>query len=342
MESENRIIVPSYYKDFHCIADQCRHSCCVGWEIDVDEASYARYQKVPGAVGDKLRRVISGSYDDASFEADDASSGETPHFELLGKEERCPFLTERNLCELILTLGEDSLCQICRDHPRFRNFVGNREEIGLGLCCEEASRLILSQTEPFRLIEKCDESYSPDALPSQKQPSSDPESHDFLLFRSRLFDILSDRELSFTDRIDSMYEVIGIPASSIEIARWSAFLEELERLDSSWEEEISLLSGNTDIDYVDALGSTVSENLLAYFLYRHLAPAMDDGLWGPRVVLSVLFTILLAALGEAHRLKDGALSFETQVELARMFSSEIEYSDENVGRFLEEIVRLYF
>ena len=28
------VTVPSYYKDFKCIADKCRHSCCIGWEID--------------------------------------------------------------------------------------------------------------------------------------------------------------------------------------------------------------------------------------------------------------------------------------------------------------------
>ena len=31
-----RIIAPDYYREFHCIADKCRHSCCIGWEIDID------------------------------------------------------------------------------------------------------------------------------------------------------------------------------------------------------------------------------------------------------------------------------------------------------------------
>ena len=29
--------IPDYYKEFQCIADQCEHSCCIGWEIDVDD-----------------------------------------------------------------------------------------------------------------------------------------------------------------------------------------------------------------------------------------------------------------------------------------------------------------
>ena len=28
---------PAYYPRFACLADRCRHSCCIGWEIEVDE-----------------------------------------------------------------------------------------------------------------------------------------------------------------------------------------------------------------------------------------------------------------------------------------------------------------
>lgn len=38
-----KTVVPSYYKDFRCIAGDCRHTCCVGWEIGVDEDSAARF-----------------------------------------------------------------------------------------------------------------------------------------------------------------------------------------------------------------------------------------------------------------------------------------------------------
>lgn len=105
------IWVPEYYTHFHCIASACRHTCCAGWEIDVDEETLQVYQQMPGALGDKLRRSISME--------------ETPHF-VLDQRERCPFLCENGLCEVIIEKGEDALCQICRDHPRFRNFWTGR------------------------------------------------------------------------------------------------------------------------------------------------------------------------------------------------------------------------
>lgn len=77
--------------------------------------------------------------------------GETPQIRLLPGE-RCPFLNEQGLCEMILRYGERMLCQICRDHPRFRNYWSDRVEMGLGLVCEEAGRLILSRDTPMQLI----------------------------------------------------------------------------------------------------------------------------------------------------------------------------------------------
>lgn len=126
-----KTIVPDYYKDFRCIAGECRHTCCMGWEIDVDEPALRRFLAEP-----EISRHVS--------------MAETPHIELL-EGERCPFLNEKGLCRMILSHGEDMLCDICRDHPRFRNYWSDRVETGLGLVCEEAGRLILSRSAPMCL-----------------------------------------------------------------------------------------------------------------------------------------------------------------------------------------------
>ena len=131
------LYVPDYYPAFHCVASKCRHTCCAGWEIDIDEEALARYATLGGDFGRRVERSIS-------------REGE-PHF-ILTEDERCPLLNQDNLCDLILREGEDALCQICRDHPRFRNYFSGRVEMGLGLVCEEAARVILSWPGPLRLI----------------------------------------------------------------------------------------------------------------------------------------------------------------------------------------------
>lgn len=35
--------IPDYYKEFHCIADQCEETCCAGWQIMIDKKSLKKY-----------------------------------------------------------------------------------------------------------------------------------------------------------------------------------------------------------------------------------------------------------------------------------------------------------
>ena len=32
--------VPDYFDEFECIAGRCRHSCCAGWEVEIDEKTF--------------------------------------------------------------------------------------------------------------------------------------------------------------------------------------------------------------------------------------------------------------------------------------------------------------
>lgn len=127
-----KIVVPDYYEEFHCIADKCRHTCCQGWEVEVDADSMLRYEKIP-EIYEKIE------------------CGEENHIRL-SEDEVCPFLEESGLCTMIKKYGEGMLCQTCTDHPRFRNFWSDRIEMGVGLVCEEAGRLILSRKNPMKLV----------------------------------------------------------------------------------------------------------------------------------------------------------------------------------------------
>ena len=53
-----KLYAPAYYKEFSCIADRCRHSCCIGWEIDVDADTLAFYEDLEGDYADKIRASI--------------------------------------------------------------------------------------------------------------------------------------------------------------------------------------------------------------------------------------------------------------------------------------------
>ena len=337
MKNESQyIFIPDYMTTFQCIAGDCRHSCCIGWEIDIDEDSLSRYKSTKGPFADLFSRYISESEDGSAC------------FLLQGEEERCPFLNERNLCDMILNLGEDSLCQICRDHPRFRNEIGSRTEMGLGLCCEEAARIILFSDHPFRFGKwkegdnKENRIEDPDPL-SGLSEEDDSFSRDLLLFRNELFTILNEPDIPFSSRLEKLCEKCQVPFPSIDFRDWGSFLMELERLDPSWDKELIRLQNAPEISFSDEIfSSTVPSALLSYFLFRHVPGALDDGLLMERVLFGIVSTLLLCMLFFIHRKEEGSLSSETQIELSRLFSSEIEYSDENLPLILDRIHDLYF
>ena len=135
------MLVPPYYREFKCKAGDCRDSCCIGWELDIDESSYQRYLGEAGPFGERLRAHMEDIRED----------GEVFHtFRRDGQ--RCPFLNERNLCDICLELGEEALCVVCTEYPRYTITFNGRTERTLTLSCEEAARLTFDMGEPLRLV----------------------------------------------------------------------------------------------------------------------------------------------------------------------------------------------
>ncbi len=301
-------VFPDYYTEFKCIADRCRHSCCIGWEIDIDPTTASYYASVPGALGERLRRSIS-------------TEGE-PHF-ILGEDERCPFLNGENLCDLILELGEEHLCGICADHPRFRSELPDRVETGLGLTCEAAARLILGWAERTKLV------------------GAGETEDEYICLRDEAILLLQRREKTIAQRVEDMLALCGAELPHGDMAGWADELLSLERLDDSWTALLELLRsapGDTAaFDEHMASRQTEYEQLLVYLIYRHLANACDDDELASRAAFAAFGWMLLRALGAALFAKNGGFTFEDQVELARLFSSEIEYSDENLPALLEAL-----
>ena len=134
-----QIIVPDYYKEFSCIADHCRHSCCIGWEIDIDEDTFSYYKSVEGAFGERLR---------AHMVTEDVNSF------TLEKNGWCPFLNSKKLCDICIELGEEALSEVCTEFPRFTmEYEDVREKI-LSLSCEEVGRLVFSTDEKITWEER--------------------------------------------------------------------------------------------------------------------------------------------------------------------------------------------
>ena len=120
-----RYLKPHFYDKFVCTAGACPDTCCAGWEIEVDETTAEGDLAEKGAFGDRLRREIGSEPGEYFFKL---------------KNNRCPFLNKENLCDIFINLGEDRLCDICREHPRFYNWFGDYTEVSIGPCPPQARR----------------------------------------------------------------------------------------------------------------------------------------------------------------------------------------------------------
>lgn len=312
-----KLIAPDYYTKFNCIADQCKHSCCIGWVIDVDADTLAYYHSITGPLGERLKKGIE-------------ERGETAHF-ILGEQERCPFLNQTGLCDLIIGLGEDSLCQICTDHPRYRNFYSDRTEIGLGLCCEAAGDLILKRQEKMTLVVLEEDG-------EEEELQAPDES--LLLWREQLLQIAQDRGRTVEERASAILKAAEMKIPERSLAEWADIYLELERLEKSWTDRLDELK-STDISHAPALDTPewefAFEQLLVYFLYRQLPFALDDGEYEGRAAFCVLSYQIIRDLCRVHAVLHGSVNLDDLVEIARQYSAEIEYSDENVEALLDAL-----
>lgn len=170
-------LVPDFWRNFHCIAERCTDNCCAGWAVDIDECSLAKYQAMSEADREWLFEGVALESGSASFR--------------LNAYGRCHFLGDDGLCRMIKRLGEASLCDICREHPRFYHWLNGWEEAGLGLCCEEAAGLVLTAAQGLHFVW---ESEMPEI------PTDEPEGQLFDL-RAGLTALLQDRELPLKERV---------------------------------------------------------------------------------------------------------------------------------------------
>ena len=307
-------IAPDYYEKFKCIAGECKHNCCIGWEIDIDEFTLDYYNSVEGEMGERFKKHIS-------------HEGDAPHF-CLSDNERCPFLNKDSLCDIISTLGEDALCDICADHPRFRNYFSDREEIGLGLCCESAGQLILGSKEKTHLVCIYDDG---------ETESLTPEEEKVLKIREDLFSVIQNREKTIDERIKEAFKILGIKPEKRLNSEWADIFLSMEWLNEKWTELLLKIKNAPEL--TDALTfenefEAAFEQLLWYFIYRQFSLAAEDCRMKERLTFALESCLFIKRICALHEKSCGNLTLDDIVEYSRMYSSEMEYSEENVENYL--------
>lgn len=288
-----KLYAPSYYKKFRCIADKCEHSCCIGWEIDIDKNTARKYRNLNGGYGEVIKASVSEE--------------DTPHFKL-AENDRCPHLNECGLCKIILNLGEDYLCDICREHPRFYNYT-DVAEVGIGMSCPEAARLILSSPD-YAVMEEIGEVGA----------EADGLSIDGRAWRDELYATLQSG-MEYPAALNEIYQKYLVDIG--DDGCWLALLDSLEYLNA--DHKSLFMRYSSERRPVGKECEEALERFLAYLIYRHCTEALDEEDFHDRLKFCLFCESLLASLICSEK-ADSVTKIAT---LASVVSEEIEYSDDN-------------
>lgn len=328
-----------YVNHFACLAGACPDTCCKDWQIILDEDAIARYQAMPGALGEQVRAAML------------TEDGQTRFREQDGK---CVLLREDGLCPLQAVYGQDALCRTCFTHPRFTEEYGQTAELTLSASCPEAARLLLEHTAPLRLEETED---GGPVVPN----SLDPELYPALLSaRAVSIQLAQDRSRPIADRIalilllarrvqrllDEGHEEL-VPVltrrfagrayqdrSLVRLARlrsrsgrffpcWMV-LNNMEHLTKRFEAllDCAMRQDTPPAPFQDRFSSAY-ENLLVYFLFRYALKAVNDRQYLARVESCVFHLLCL------QEFSDSAADVQALIPIVSLYSKEVEHSEEN-------------
>lgn len=299
----------NYSKYFKCISSRCKHNCCLNWDISIDKRAYKKY--LERAKNDS-RFLENVTFSKQGF--------------LFNESKKCPFLEDDNLCYIIKKYGEKDLCLTCKTHPRFKNFFTSITETGLGLYCEEACRIILSLKPKMKTILVSDKGANKPLSPFEKK---------VFAFRNKALKIIQDRKISTEEKLSKLSALHNIDLDKLSLKAWIKEFSFLERLDEKADEIFDKLLVKEGFSPIEKGFTREFEQLLAYLTYRHLSRAIDSLDLRVRLAFVVLaFRIILEIFNLASK------DFSSLVESCRVFSAEIECSDQNIFAILNKIESL--
>ena len=307
---------PSYYPAFSCLAGACPDSCCQDWQVQVDARHAALYSQLPGPLGEQLRSVLRQEDGDIYMTIQDG---------------RCPMWRRDGLCSIQAQLGEQALCDTCREFPRLTHDYGDFVELGLELSCPEAARLILNTPEAPLLTQDVPGGSAPDYDPqdmallkeSRTQALSllqDGQSHpgqalaQLLLYGCQVQSALDGGQLEPFSSQDAL-ETAQTMAQPGSLDAIIGLFQELEILTPRWSERLAHPAPGPWDKRTLALAR--------YFVQRYWLQAVADYDLYSRVKFACLACVLIKGLGGDF------------LSTAQLFSKEIENDADNLDALLD-------
>ncbi len=299
-----KIVKPTFYKDFKCIAGACPDSCCQGWEVDADSCSLDYYKTLDPSLEIKQRidRVLSkDEFDNTIF--------------TLAPKKCCPFLNDENLCDMHIAIGGEHTPYTCRTFPRFIYDFGGTREIGVSFSCPVASDMMY-ELPSFEFEDEIT-----DELPSLNDIDgmlyytlikARKQAYEIVKDKSKLLNVRLQNLLDFARDLQS--DIDDYPDSDDDGIDFFEVFDNPELINPEWEEKVK--SGSVK----PVSNSQANENIAMYFLYKYFLQAVYDN--------DVLSKAKMAVVGVLVHTYFGEDSWTIH-----LWSKETEHSQYNMDRY---------
>ena len=181
---ENKIVCkPAFYDEFYCIADRCDFTCCQEWKISLDQETRKIWETNP-------------------VTAEHIEEKQDMTVIALDQNHKCPFLNEKKLCRLVLQYGEGILSHTCHTFPRQSNYLKNRQEESMVVCCPAVVDA-WKKCGKIQFIETCQGQETLVSVPGKTE-----ESQELLKLRALFIQILQEGELSLGESMNLIFFIL--------------------------------------------------------------------------------------------------------------------------------------
>lgn len=318
------ITYPDYFNEFKCIASDCNDTCCVNWQVVIDEASAQVYETLKGNFATKLRSVITKDQDgDVVF---------------INTNNRCPFLNENNLCDIHSNLGEEYLCYTCKMYPRFEETFGGQKEMGLSLSCPVANALILKDHNLILTSDFNEElpeinNLNAEEFMALKSLRNKALNHikSNLPIKSKCNNLIwmsfKLKELLSKEKFNEI-ENISLNISDLELKFDFSVFENLEYLTPKGEMCLKQINSVKELKITEDY-----KNILYYFVYRYFLKSIYTG---------DTFQSLMFAVFSIQAISKLELILGSLEEASRLYSKEIEHSQNNINSIEEYLTEIKY
>ena len=363
-----KVRVPSYFNDFRCIAEECQDTCCAGWGIVIDDETNSLYKKVNNEFGKVLRsKIIKDSDGDNVFLLNNGNCSFLNDNKLcdiysnLGEEYLChtckqyPRYTEEflDLREVGISLSCPEAAKIILKSQENFSFNLNEDTKEYDLECDIDEEVLLDflsvREVVFSILGKNNLDFSTRIYIILKFVKDVQDKID-LGDMDEIADVIAEHK---NDKfLDEIMESLSIYKERdndkyINIGKYFKVYKDINHIN-----ENDPLELNRALKYFEENKEVLTQihkefndyyrenlykfkNILVYFIFRYFMKAVFDYDMSAKIKLAIVSTLMIKELSIVRWVEKGEFTEEDLVDIAHMYSKDIEHSDENIETLQE-------